>query len=238
MPRPNPLTPAIQAAFLVALRGGATVWAAAASVGVPAQTLYRRRGRDPLFDMAWSSAAELSAGWAWDEAEGRMVRPAGVKRRLRFAARRRGAFLRVLERDCSTNGAARETGVHRSTVRRHLRRDPAFARSAGEALGRGYRGLERALAAERRAMEARLRSGALKWEIEPKGEITGDPDRQLLLLARYGRPDGTIGRRPAGQRRSRSMPFEEAIALLDRKMRWMGLVPGKAVPERRQGPEP
>src|SRR5687767_13355180 len=101
MPRPNPLTPEVEAAFLEALRGGALVEAAAAQVGVAVGTLYRRRKRDTVFDAAWSSAAEVSASWAWDESAGRKVRPAGVKRRLRFAARRRRAFLKVLERDCS-----------------------------------------------------------------------------------------------------------------------------------------
>lgn len=225
MPRPNPITTDIQAAFLAELRGGALVAAAAARVGAALSTLYALRKRDRVFDLAWGSAAELSVGWTWDEAAARKVRPAGAKRRLRFGGRRREAFLRVLERDCSTNGAARETGVHPSTVRRHLSRDRGFAGAAAEALRRGYQGLDRELKAGRLAMEARIRSGDLRWTIEPKGEISPDPDRQLLLVARYERTDGTIGRREVSRGRRRPMAFEEAIRLLDRKLRWMGLVP-------------
>ncbi len=62
MPRPTPLIPAVQAALLAALRGEALVVAAAASVGVALQTLYRRRKRDPRFDSAWTEA-EASVLW-------------------------------------------------------------------------------------------------------------------------------------------------------------------------------
>jgi hypothetical protein len=238
MPRPNPLTPEIQASFLGALRRGALVEAAAALVGVAVSTLYSRRKADPLFDLAWSAAMELSAGWAWDEALGRKVRAAGVKRRTRFGARRREAFLRVLERDCNTDRAARETGVNRSTVRRHLAGDPGFARSAGEALGRGVAALARSEDEARAAMKARLGRGELGREIEPKGEMTRDFDQQMRLLRRFERPDGTIGSRRVRHGRMRPMRFEDAIALLDRRLRSAGLVRDVPVEERMKGPGP
>lgn len=232
MPRQSRLTAEVQGAFLELLRSGTPVVAAAAAVGVAVSTLYFRRGRDALFDLAWQSAAELSSGWAWDESAGRKVRAAGTKRRLRFGGRRRAAFLRVLERNCCTDGSARETGVHRSTVHRHLRRDPGFAREAGESLGRGFAELARLDEEARAALEARLSRGELGLEIHPKGEMTRDFDRQMLLLRRYERPDGTIGSRRVSFGRMRSMRFEDAIALLDRKMRGLGLVRDVPVAER------
>lgn len=238
MPRPNPLTPEVQRAFLDSIRGGALVVAAAASVGVPLGTLYRRRKCDPLFDLAWSAAAELSVEWRWDPVGRRKVRARGCRRRLRFSERRRTAYLDVLAQGCNAGRAARETGVDLRSVYRRLRSDPGFERDSREALKRGFAGLHRALEAERIAMEARIRSGALKWKIEPTGEVTGDFDRQMLLLKRFERPDGTIGSRRVRHGYMRSMRFEDAILLLDRKMRGLGLVPDRPLAERAKAAEP
>lgn len=221
MPRPDPLTPEVQAAFLAALRDGAGVAGAAASVGVGLGTLYRRRRRDPLFDLAWSSAAELSSPWRWEEAAGRRARAAGAVRRLRFGERRRSAFLAALERCCNLVEAAALTGVSPSTVRRHLKSDPGFAGACAAALGRGFE----SLTAEWEARPAAV-AGRLRARLEPRGEIKGDFDRLMRLLARYERPDGTIGtRRVRFLRKRQPMSFEEAILLVARKMRWMGLLP-------------
>jgi hypothetical protein len=232
MPRPNPVTNAVQAVFLTALRDGATVVEAAAAAGVGLGTLYRVRRRDPLFDSAWSFAAELSSPWAWDQAAGRMARAAGSRRRLRFGERRSSAFLDALERCCNTQTAAGAAGVNRSTVLRRIHRDPDFARIHGETLRRGIDALLRESEAARARTMERIRSGEFLARLEPKGEITRDSDRQMLLLARYGRPDGTIGPRRVRHGRMRSMPFDEAIRLLDRKLRWLGLVEDLPVAER------
>jgi hypothetical protein len=223
MPRRTKLPPAqAKAAFVAALRRGAPVVEAAREAEVAVWSLYRWRARDPVFDAAWSFAAEASSPWAWDEGKGHQVRAAGSRRRLRFAGRRRAAFLARLERDCNTNGAARETGVNRSTVRRHLQRDAGFAGEAKAALKRGYAALNVELARQWAAAQARIRSGTSKFEIEPKGRITRDFDQQMRLLARYDRKDGTIGPRRVRRGHMRSMSFEDAIVLLDRKLRWMG----------------
>jgi len=221
------LTPAAEVAFLVALRGGAGVAAAAAEAGVALSTLYCRRRRDPLFDSAWSLAAEASSGWRWDEETGRKVRSAGTVRRLRFAGRRRAAFLAVLERDCNTDRAAGETGVNPATVRRHLQADPEFGRDAGEALRRGFEALGREREAAWAAIRAGIASGEGQWEIVPRGRITSDFDEQMRLMARYERRDGTLGPRRVRHGWMRSMSFEDAIVLLDRKLRWMGVEVGE-----------
>lgn len=232
MPRPNPLTPEVQRAFLDSLRGGSLVVAAAACAGVPLGTLYRRRGRDPLFDLAWSAAAELSVEWRWDPVGRRKLRARGCRRRLRFSERRRTAYLELLAQGCNAGRAARETGVDLRSVYRRLRSDPGFDRDSREALQRGFAGLYNALEAKRAAKAARIRSGELVWKIEPKGEMTRDFDRQMLLLKRYERPDGTLGSRQVRRGFQRSMRFEDAILLLDRKMRGLGLVPDKPLAER------
>jgi hypothetical protein len=206
-------------------------------VGIALATLYARRKRDALFDLAWSAAAELSSGWAWDVAAGRSVRLPGAKRRTRFGARRREAFLRVLERDATPTARRSRPG---STARRCAGTSPATraSRSAGAALGRGFEALDRLETAAREEVQERLRRGELQSRIEPKRGMTRDFDHQIRLLRRYERPDGTIGSRRVRHGRMRSMPFEDAIALLDRTLRSAGLVRDAPVEERMKGPGP
>ncbi|HLL30674.1 MAG TPA: hypothetical protein VK403_06740, partial [Allosphingosinicella sp.] len=176
------LTPAAQAAFLAALRGGALVEAAAASVGVAISSLYCRRRRDPAFDLAWIAAAEASAGWEFRAEPGERGRLVRAKRRLRFAGRRREAYLAGLERTCNTTASAGDALVHPSTVRRHLRRHPAFAGDQEAALERGYENLE-ALAAEERAA-ARRRGPIIAAEgTRPPADF----DEQIRILRLYRR---------------------------------------------------
>ena len=197
------LTPASQAAFLSALREGALVAAAARGVGVAVSTLYWRRKRDPLFASAWDMAARLSAG--------------APGRRLRFGAGRRRRFLAAFEGSCNMLWACEEAGVHPATVYRHIGRDGGFERDCRRALARGYHYLEGELAAER---AARARRWA-RYDIVPTGEVTQDFDEGMKLLARWERPDGSIGPRRVGYGRMKSWSFEEAIALLAKRLRAM-----------------
>lgn len=222
MPRPNPLTAEILAAFLAALRGGALVEAAAASVGMTISTLYGRRKRDPGFDSAWTEAAEASMLWCWDPKGRYRMRAPGCKRRLRFGARRRAAFLASLERDCNSSAAARATGVHPSTVVQAVRRDPKFARDNEAALERGYARLERELALERERSVARMKR-FLDRGFAPTGEPTSDPDHLMRLLKRYERPERARGRRDRWARPELSQA--EAIAALEQKLRHLDLGP-------------
>ena len=157
MPRPNPLTTEIRAAFIAALRSGTLVVAAAARVGVAVQTLYRRRARDRRFAAEWAVAAEASFGWAWRERPrrrggGRRWRRVATARRLRFSGPRRSCYLEALEREGDAGAAARAVKVDPRTVRRALLGDPGFARAHRAALERG-----RAWRARREA-EARARA--------------------------------------------------------------------------------
>jgi hypothetical protein len=222
MPRwSKTMTPASQAAFLAALRGGALVEAAARDAGVAISTLYWRRKREPLFALAWDCAAALSAG--------------APGRRLRFGAGRRRRFLASFEWSCNLLWAGEEAGVHPATVYRHIARDAGFERDCRAALGRGVARLEEEHAAERAARTARWAS----HEIVPTGTPTADFDEAMKLLARWDRPDGTIGPRRVRHGRMKRWSFDDAIALLAKRLR--ALEPGwggrsRAAREGRQTP--
>lgn len=217
MPRPNPLTPQVQAAFLAALRGGALVLAAAAKLGVAVQTLYRRRGRDPAFDEAWTAAAEASFAWGWRRlGSGRWRRQwtgAATARRLRFDGRRRAAYLDALGRKGDCSRAARSARVDPRTVRSAFRTDPDFARAheAALELGRARRAqaaaLERARSAERMIGIVHRIAAAMA---DPKTAH----DRHIRRLKSRWRPDRPGWRGPGFDRAP-----AEAIPELMRKIR-------------------
>jgi hypothetical protein len=197
------LTPATQAAFVAALRRGALVEAAARAVGIAISTLYHRRKRDPVFAFAWDAAAALSA--------------AAPGRRLRFAVARRRRFLGAFEGSCNILHSCAQAGVHPATVYRHIGRDTGFEAACRKALARGVARLARELAAER---AGRARRWSLH-EIVPTGEPTRDFDEVMKLLAQWDRPDGSIGPRRVRHGRMRRWSFDEAIALLAKRLRAM-----------------
>lgn len=237
MPRPNPLTPEIQAAFLAELRRGTLVVAAAARVGMTVSTLYNRRRRDPEFDAGWTAAAEASFRWGWDRLGGgrwrRRWAGAPTARRLRFGDGRRAAYLEALERKGDCIRAARSARVDPRTVRSAARSDPDFARARGVALGLGRDRRERAAAAER-ARERERMIGIVERIAAAMADPVTASDRHLCRLKRRWRPDrpGVWSAAPPG----RTPP--EAAAELKRKIRrielagWIrsrraGLPPGR-----------
>ena len=222
MPRPNPLTPEVQAAFLAELRGGALVVAAARSVGVAVWTLYRRRKRDAGFDAAWTAAAAASAGWVIESRHGGKARLVRSKRRLRFDRGRREVFLGGVELSCHSREAAEAALVDPGTVCRHIRRDPGFARDNEAALERGYARLERLAAEEREAAAERGRRQS-RFVPPPDARPPAGFDAQMRLLRQWRRRDGTLGPRRVGRDRLRSMSFEDAMALLGRRLRALGI---------------
>ena len=222
------LTPEAQAAFLAALAGGALVAAAAEAAGVALSTLYWRRGRDPDFAAEWEDAVTLSCAPLWDGPPPEGPFRLGGGRRMRFGGLRRWIFLAALERDCDTTAAARQARIHKSTVYRHLARDPDFARDNRATLERGYSRLGRELEQERLARAERLRD----WEIEPIGRPTRDFDEQMRLLARWQRRDGSLGPRQVRHGRMKRWTFERAIAELDRRLRGIGVRPRTSAAKR------
>jgi hypothetical protein len=218
MPRySKTLTPAAQAAFVADLAGGGLVEAAAGRVGVAISTLYWRRRRDPGFAAAWEAAVAASTRPVLlPPRRGRFLR-FGKTRRTRFCARRRALFLGHLEKSCNTTDAAEAAGVHVTTVHRRIARDPDFAAASAAALARGYAFLDGELVRQRAAATAR------PHRLEPTGRPTADFDEAMKLLARWTRPDGSIGRRFVRHGRRKRWTFEEAIMALDRQLRWLGI---------------
>jgi hypothetical protein len=235
MPRPNPLTPEIQAAFLAELRRGTLVVAAAARVGMTVSTLYNRRRRDPAFDGAWTAAAEASFGWAWRERPGRRGgrrwRRVATARRLRFAAGRRSDYIEALGREGDPGAAARAVEVDPRTVRRALLGDPGFERAHRSALERG-----RTWRARREAeARARLARRLIRVVERSAAALERPASRQEWQFARRRR-----GWRPDRPGLSRPPPPDWtpawAMPELKRKIRRIELAGWKRA--RGQGPPP
>jgi hypothetical protein len=233
MPRPNPLTPEILAAFLAALRGGTLVVAAAARVGVAVQTLYRRRKRDARFDREWTAAAEASFSWSWERLGGgrwrRQWDGAPTPRRLRFTGARRAAYLAALGRKGDRNRAARWARVDPRTVRSAARSNPDFARAdeAALALGRARRARS---AAQARARAAERMMAVVGRVAAAMADPRSGQERYSCRLRRRWRPERPGGWRGAGLVRAPA----EAIPELKRKISRIELAGWKRA--RRRGP--
>ena len=208
-------------ALLAALRRGAPVVEAARGAGAALWTFYRWRKRDPVFDSAWTMAMEASLWSEPEGADGRRERRR-TKRRVRFGPAARSAFLERLAGHCDSESAARDTGFHPCTVRRHAARDRGFERDHAAALRRGYARLERWAAEARAAQTERLRS---RLGDRPAPGVRGlDHDTLDRRMRRWARPDGSIGPRRVRRPGARSTwTFARAIALLDRRLDGLGI---------------
>lgn len=205
-------------AFLqVLMRGGSRKEAAAAG-GFHLCTFERHRKRDDAFDAAWREA----------DAKGncpRFISPANRRkwqlrrvRRPQFDAARKVIFLDHFAGTCDLTAAAEAAGVCVSTVNRHRRIDPVFAAECRAALEQGYERLqEEAVRARLEAQEA-IRKGRM-----PKGEIPAEFDRQMKLLAQWRRPDGSLAPRRPGKAAARAWSFDEAIAILAKRLDALGI---------------
>ena len=235
--------------MLRAIREGRRLDEVAAAYGVTLQAFYSARRRDPLFAAAWRDAHELSA-----EAE-RRPPPAGEAdgiriasnnrrvlqrrkmRHVRFDERRKAIFLTHFAATCDWIASAAAAGVCERTPYNHLRLDPVFAAAFRDALDEGTQRLEAELVRQRLEAQARLRAamaaaGESGAEL-PLAEAGLDFDRAMKLLTRWDRRGGGVGPRAVGPGRERTTSFEEAIVLLDRKLRSLGLPRDPPPPEAR-----
>lgn len=158
-----------------------------------------------------------------------------VRRNVRFDADAQALFLAHFAATCDLRAAAAAAGVAESTVTLHRRRDPAFAEAFGRALGEGYVALEAEAVRQRLEAQRRLRAAVESACPEPnrRGPGGGAPpaaldagaefDRVMKLLARWDRRGDRPGFREVRHGRQRRMSFEEAILLLDKKLRALGV---------------
>lgn len=241
---------AAKAEFLAGLRRGESREDAAFAAGFSLTGFYGARSRDPAFRAGWTEALAASAAAErrirayaarGERAERGEVRIASANRRVyqrrrrrnvRFDAKAREAYLAHFAMTGDTRASAEAAGVHESTVTLHRRNDRAFAEAHDAALAGAYAWLEAEALRLRLAAQKRLRAA-----IEAAGDTmprrladeTGvEFDRIMKLLARWDRkPRRPDSRFKEGGRRQR-WTFDEAIVLLDRKLRALGL--------RRTGP--
>ena len=236
---------AAKAAFLAGLRRGESREDAAFAAGFSLMGFYGARGRDPAFKAEWTDALATAAAAErrdrayaerGERAERGEVRIASANRRIyqrrwrrnvRFTAERQAIFLAHFAMTCDTAAAAAAAGVHESTVHYHCRTDPAFAEAYAQALRQGYVTLEAEALRMRLEAQRKLRAAieAAGDTIPPRlaAEEGAEFDRIMKLLAHRNRkPRRPDNRFKPGGRRQR-WTFEEAIALIEKKLRGFGV---------------
>jgi hypothetical protein len=242
---------AAKATFLAGLRQGLCREDSAAAAGFSLTGFYGARRRDPAFAAEWAAALVLPPAAerrARAYAERGEVRIAPANRRLlqrrrrrhvRFDSARRELYVTRLSETCDSVAAAEAAGVHPSTARLHRRMDPVFDAACREALDEGMVFLEAEAVRQRLEAQKRLRAA-----IERAGparrpallaEAGAEFDRVMKLFARYDRKERRPDSRftPGGRRQERT--FEDAIMLLDKKLRAFGVRRGLLPPEESPG---
>jgi hypothetical protein len=230
-----------KAEFVAALRRGARREDAAAEAGFSLMGFYGARRRDPAFKAEWADAlaatpaAERRERAYAERGERGEIRIASANRRIYqrrrryvlFDARAQAVFLTHFAATCDTKASAEAAGVSESTVHLHCRTDPAFAEAYRAALAEGYVHLEAEALRQRLAAQKKLRAA-----IEAAGpaappalaaEAGAEFDRIMKLLARWDRKPRRADHdfKPGGRRQR--WTFEEAMVLLDKRLRALGL---------------
>jgi hypothetical protein len=218
-----------QVRFLLGMRNGLTVAAAAKWAGVVVPTLYYRRRIDASFAALWreavagasadAAAARARERTAAEAAQGTKVCAHGdrllVRKRRRavdFTPERKQLFLDHFAESCNRAAAAAAVGVTDRAVRKALAEDAAFAEGFDVAMGVGYKALE----------ADTLHTQHMAYRLSPDGPAGGaDPaagkqtfERSLQLLNEYRRRDGSVGRRPSRHNRKSASPEELEAALI------------------------
>ncbi len=218
--------------FLNALRGGARHSEAAREAGFCRSSFYRLKKRDPAFAAGWAEAVSHSSGLRYIcPGEGRQLQLRRI-RSVRFTPERQEAFLDHFAGTCNLADSAAAAGVSEATIFAHRAKDPDFAARFQTALEQGYARLEAMV------VQRRIEGQKLLRPIEPTGEPEPEFERALKLLQRWERKDGRLGPRENGPGRQRRMSFDEAIALLERKLRHMEVPIPLPAPEDEPPPPP
>lgn len=222
-----------QVRFLLGIRNGMTVKAAARWAPVGETAIYWLRRADAGFAALWreafagakadAAAARTEARAAADAAQGTKIADDGgtvLKRKRRhaveFTPARRQVFLDHFADSCNMAAAAAAAGVTVRCVRKTLAEDEAFSDAFDMATGVGYRALE----------ADTLHQAQMGYRLSPDGPAdAGDGprsrqtfERSLQLLQHYRRRDGSVGRRPSRHERKLASK-EEVIAAIVKNIR-------------------
>ena len=205
--------------FIQAIEDGASIEEAAAIAGHSVAGFCGLRRRDPIFARRWKGAMSDSA-----EAERILYRGNNRRRmqrrrmrRLRFDTSRKEVFLNHFAGCGDAREAAEVAGVDHSTVYKHRRKDPVFAAAFAEALEQCYARLEVEAMTQRLKAQQRLQR-ALDEGV-PTGEVAEEFERVMRLLERWDRRNGKLGVRAVSPEKRTPLSFDEAIALLEKKLR-------------------
>lgn len=206
-------------AFLKALRDGASLDDAAKAGGHSVAGFCGLRRRDPVFARRWAATMTGSA-----EAERVIVRGNNGRRlqrrrmrHMRFDTARKEIFLNHFAGCGDAREAAAVAGVDHSTVYKHRRKDPVFAAGFAAALEQCYARLEVEAVSQRLKAQQRL-SRALDEGVVT-GEVPEEFERVMKLLDRWDRRSGGPGVRTVAPEKRPRLSFDEAIVLLERKLR-------------------
>lgn len=233
---------AAKVAMLAAIREGRRLDEVAISYGVTLMAFYSARRRDPVFAAAWIDAHTLSAeaeralppADTPDEGGAERIAPNNRRplqrrkmRHVRFDDRRKGLFLAHFAWSCDLAAAAAAAGVCERTILNHRQRDRAFAEAFQSALEEGVRRLEAEAVRQRLEAQERLRRAVEQAEAAgeplPLRELGIEFDRTMRMLARWDRKHGGLGPREVRHGYQAAGSFEQAIVLVDRKLRALGL---------------
>ena len=216
--------------YVERLRRGENFEAAARGAGHSRSAFFQLRKRDAEFAAACAAAVARSSGKTFIHGtRGRKFQLRKTRRTV-FTAERQDIFLAHFAGTADTAASAAKAGVSESTVDSMRRRDPDFDRRFRETLDFAHVKLEADLAARRIAEQKRLR------DLEPTGEPEPEFERAMRLLERL---DRLRRRPPAGAARGgveERWDFGEAIVLLGRKLRNMGL-PIEPLPPGHERPD-
>lgn len=232
---------AAKAAFLAGLRRGERREDAAFAAGFSLMGFYGARARDSAFRADWTAALAASAaaerrvrayaerGEVRIACANRRVYQRRWRRNVRFDAARQAIFLAHFAATCDTRASAAAAGVSESTVHRHCRLDAVFAEAYREALAVGYVVLEAEALRRRIAAQKKLNAAiAAAGPVVPPAldaEEGAEFDRVMRLLARWDRKPRRAERgfKPGGRRQR--WTFDDAMALLVKRLKAMGFRP-------------
>ncbi|HET9640740.1 MAG TPA: hypothetical protein VFP12_16210 [Allosphingosinicella sp.] len=225
-----PITAHAMGDYVARLRKGENYAEAARGAGYDVGSFWRLRKRDPQFRAMCDEAIARSSGVRFVHGGARRKLQLRRTRNTLFTPDRKAIFLARFAGTGNTAEAAAEAGVCEATVDKHRREDPDFERRFLETLDQAYVKLEADLVARRVAAQRRLR------DVEPTGEPEPEFERAMKLLKRWDRRQGPPDSRAVGQGRQKRWDFADAVILLEKKLRNMG-IPIEPLPPGHERPD-